>query len=111
MGWQTRILHRADVIGRIHIERLLFDAKVFFALHAGQWGLPLRKRFSSCSICPCLVIEKLVETNSRLLAILGVGFEIAVLIGNTIGSKILRNPGEIVGRSLSTGPVPQRAQD
>jgi len=32
-----------------------------------------------------------------LLRVLGIGFGIAVLVGNTIGSGILRNPGEIAG--------------
>ncbi|HMJ07307.1 MAG TPA: APC family permease [Chthoniobacterales bacterium] len=32
-----------------------------------------------------------------LLRVLGVGFGIAVLVGNTIGSGILRNPGEVAG--------------
>lgn len=38
-----------------------------------------------------------------LLRILGVGFGIAVLVGNTIGSGILRTPGEIAGRLPSAG--------
>jgi len=38
-----------------------------------------------------------------LLRILGVGFGIAVLVGNTIGSGILRNPGEIAGHLPSVG--------
>lgn len=33
----------------------------------------------------------------RLLRVLGLGFGIAVLVGNTIGSGILRNPGEVAG--------------
>ena len=32
-----------------------------------------------------------------LLRVLGVGFGVAVLVGNTIGSGILRNPGEVAG--------------
>ena len=32
-----------------------------------------------------------------LLRVLGIGFGIAVLVGNTIGSGILRNPGEVAG--------------
>jgi hypothetical protein len=39
------------------------------------------------------------------------GFGIAVLIGNTISSGILRNPGQVGARLPPTGPVPQRAQD
>ncbi|HVT03989.1 MAG TPA: APC family permease [Thermoanaerobaculia bacterium] len=34
----------------------------------------------------------------RLLAILGVGFGLAVIVGNTIGAGILRSPGEIATR-------------
>jgi APA family basic amino acid/polyamine antiporter len=37
-----------------------------------------------------------------LLRVLGVGFGIAVLVGNTIGSGILRVPGEIAGHLPST---------
>ena len=33
--------------------------------------------------------------SGKLLRILGVGFGVAVLVGNTIGSGILRNPGEV----------------
>src|SRR4051812_11285985 len=35
------------------------------------------------------------ETKGSLLRILGVGFGLAVIIGNTIGAGILRTPGEI----------------
>ena len=35
--------------------------------------------------------------NGALLRVLGLGFGVAVLVGNTIGSGILRNPGEIAG--------------
>lgn len=35
------------------------------------------------------------RAKSHLLRILGVGFGIAVIVGNTIGSGILRTPGEI----------------
>jgi len=35
---------------------------------------------------------------ARLLAILGVGFGLAVTVGNTIGGGILRTPGEIAAR-------------
>lgn len=38
-----------------------------------------------------------------LLRVLGLGFGIAVLVGNTIGSGILRNPGEIAGYLPSVG--------
>jgi len=40
----------------------------------------------------------------RLLAILGVGFGIAVTIGNTIGAGILRTPGEIAAHLPSVFP-------
>lgn len=39
----------------------------------------------------------LVESRGRLLRILGVGFGLAVIIGNTIGAGILRTPGEVAG--------------
>ena len=38
------------------------------------------------------------RVKGHLLRILGVGFGIAVIIGGTIGSGILRTPGEIAGR-------------
>lgn len=37
------------------------------------------------------------QTRGRLLRILGVGFGLAVIIGNTIGAGILRTPGEVAG--------------
>lgn len=42
-------------------------------------------------------------TTGALLRVLGVGFGIAVLVGNTIGSGILRNPGEVAGHLPSAG--------
>ena len=42
------------------------------------------------------MITKTVPSRA-LLRVLGVGFGIAVLVGNTIGSGILRNPGEVAG--------------
>jgi APA family basic amino acid/polyamine antiporter len=42
-------------------------------------------------------------TSGTLLRVLGLGFGIAVLIGNTIGSGILRVPGEVAGHLPSTG--------
>src|SRR5436190_8500171 len=36
-----------------------------------------------------------LETKGTLLRILGVGFGLAVIIGNTIGAGILRTPGEV----------------
>ena len=38
------------------------------------------------------------RSKGHLLRILGVGFGIAVIIGGTIGSGILRTPGEVAGR-------------
>ncbi|HYG82886.1 MAG TPA: APC family permease [Pyrinomonadaceae bacterium] len=38
------------------------------------------------------------QRGARLLRVLGVGFGLAVIIGNTIGSGILRTPGEVAGR-------------
>ena len=37
------------------------------------------------------------ERSGRLLRVLGVGFGLAVIIGNTIGAGIFRTPGEIAG--------------
>ncbi len=37
------------------------------------------------------------STTGRLLPILGVGFGLAVTIGNSIGAGILRAPGEVAG--------------
>ncbi|HLF82672.1 MAG TPA: amino acid permease, partial [Blastocatellia bacterium] len=36
-------------------------------------------------------------SRGRLLQVLGVGFGLAVIIGNTIGAGILRTPGEVAG--------------
>jgi APA family basic amino acid/polyamine antiporter len=38
------------------------------------------------------------RVKGHLLRILGVGFGIAVILGGTIGSGILRTPGEVAGR-------------
>ena len=38
------------------------------------------------------------ETRGRLLRVLGVGFGLAVIIGNTIGAGIFRTPGDIAER-------------
>ena len=43
------------------------------------------------------------QPNRRLLRILGAGFGIAVIVGDTIGSGILRTPGEIAGHLGSYG--------
>lgn len=37
------------------------------------------------------------ERSGRLLRVLGIGFGLAVIIGNTIGAGIFRTPGEIAG--------------
>jgi APA family basic amino acid/polyamine antiporter len=44
-----------------------------------------------------------VRTKGHLLRILGVGFGIAVIVGDTIGSGILRTPGEIAAHLGSYG--------
>jgi len=44
-------------------------------------------------------------TKGHLLRILGVGFGVAVIVGNTIGVGILRTPGEIAARLQSSGLV------
>jgi len=41
------------------------------------------------------------STSGRLLPILGVGFGLAVTVGNAIGAGILRAPGEIAGHSCA----------
>jgi APA family basic amino acid/polyamine antiporter len=45
------------------------------------------------------------RTKGHLLRILGVGFGIAVIIGNTVGVGILRTPGEIAARLQSSALV------
>jgi APA family basic amino acid/polyamine antiporter len=42
--------------------------------------------------------SELPRAPQRLLRVLGVGFGLAVVIGSTIGSGILRTPGEIAAR-------------
>jgi basic amino acid/polyamine antiporter, APA family len=44
-------------------------------------------------------------SKGHLLRILGVGFGVAVIVGNTIGVGILRTPGEIAARLQSSGLV------
>ena len=39
----------------------------------------------------------IADRRGRLLKVLGVGFGLAVIIGNTIGAGIFRAPGEIAG--------------
>jgi len=46
--------------------------------------------------------ERPVSAKGHLLRILGVGFGIAVIIGNTVGVGILRTPGEIAARLQSS---------
>jgi APA family basic amino acid/polyamine antiporter len=43
------------------------------------------------------------RTQGRLLRILGVGFGLAMIVGGTVGSGILRTPGEIAGHLGSYG--------
>jgi len=43
------------------------------------------------------------RAKGHLLRILGVGFGIAVIVGDTIGSGILRTPGEVASRLGSSG--------
>jgi APA family basic amino acid/polyamine antiporter len=43
------------------------------------------------------IATPLASSRGRLLRILGVGFGLAVIIGNTIGAGILRTPGEVAG--------------
>jgi APA family basic amino acid/polyamine antiporter len=45
------------------------------------------------------------QGKGKLLRILGVGFGIAVIVGDTIGSGILRTPGEVAGHLGSYGWV------
>ena len=45
------------------------------------------------------------RTKGHLLRILGVGFGIAVIVGDTIGSGILRTPGEIAARLGNSGSI------
>jgi basic amino acid/polyamine antiporter, APA family len=46
-----------------------------------------------------------VRTRSHLLRIVGVGFGIAVSVGATVGSGILRTPGEVVAHWGSLWPI------
>lgn len=48
-------------------------------------------------------VKRAPVSPGALLRVLGVGFGIAVLVGNTIGSGILRNPGEVAGRLPTVG--------
>jgi APA family basic amino acid/polyamine antiporter len=51
------------------------------------------------------VAHSSARPKGHLLRILGVGFGIAVIIGNTVGVGILRTPGEIAARLQSSGLV------
>jgi APA family basic amino acid/polyamine antiporter len=46
----------------------------------------------------------LVKSQGHLLRVLGVGFGLAVIIGNTIGAGIFRAPGSIAAQLPSLGP-------
>src|SRR5688500_7151792 len=41
---------------------------------------------------------------SKLLRVLGVGFGLAVTVGNTVGAGILRAPGEVAAQLPQVGP-------
>src|ERR1051325_7644461 len=45
-----------------------------------------------------------MKTHGHLLRVLGVGFGLAVIIGNTIGAGIFRAPGSIAEQGPSAGP-------
>src|SRR5919106_1523888 len=45
-----------------------------------------------------------MKTHGHLLRVLGVGFGLAVIIGNTIGAGIFRAPGSIAAQLPSAGP-------
>src|SRR5919206_3049051 len=45
-----------------------------------------------------------MKTHGHLLRVLGVGFGLAVIIGNTIGAGIFRAPGSIAEQLPSVGP-------
>lgn len=51
---------------------------------------------------PAASVVERVE-RGRLLRILGIGFGLAVIIGNTIGAGILRTPGEVAARLPEVG--------
>jgi APA family basic amino acid/polyamine antiporter len=46
-----------------------------------------------------------LQSNGRLLRLLGVGFGIAVTIGGTVGVGILRTPGMVAAQLESYGPI------
>src|ERR671927_1992081 len=45
-----------------------------------------------------------MKTQGHLLRVLGVGFGLAVIIGNTIGAGIFRGPGTIAGQLPAPAP-------
>ena len=51
----------------------------------------------SATVAPAGTALASSQPKGRLLRILGVSFGIAVIVGDTIGSGILRTPGEIAG--------------
>jgi APA family basic amino acid/polyamine antiporter len=51
------------------------------------------------------VLSNTFEPKGKLLRVLGVGFGIAVSLGSSIGSGIMRTPGEIAGRLPSVSLV------
>jgi APA family basic amino acid/polyamine antiporter len=68
-----------------------------------------KERLSLCVLCVFVVLYGFMKSISeatlaagrsrgKLLRILGVGFGLAVIIGNTIGSGILRTPAEVAAR-------------
>lgn len=59
----------------------------------------------SATVAPAGTVLASSQPKGRLLRILGVGFGVAVIVGNTIGSGILRTPGEIASHLGSSGLV------
>lgn len=49
-------------------------------------------------------VESKAASRGRLLAVLGVGFGLAVTIGNAVGAGILRTPGSIAAHLQTFGP-------
>ena len=57
----------------------------------------------SATVAPAGTALASSQPKGRLLRILGVSFGVAVIVGDTIGSGILRTPGEIAGHLESYG--------
>ena len=72
-------------------------------LPASPLSFPLNGAFVSAVAAPTGTALAFSQPNRRLLRILGAGFGIAVIVGDTIGSGILRTPGEIAGHLGSYG--------